>query len=61
VASDLRLRDSGDQENRSLCKGLPSNFTRQYCVYILYVEFHETVENAILREKQIKKWKWRRA
>jgi len=30
-------------------------------VYILYVEFHETVENAILREKQIKKWKWRRA
>jgi len=44
-----------------LCKGLPSNFTRQYCVYILYVEFHETVENAILREKQIKKWKWRRA
>ena len=39
-----------------MCKGLPSNFTRQYCVYILYVEFHETVENAILREKQIKKW-----
>jgi putative endonuclease len=33
-------------------------FTRQYAVHTLvYVEFHETMPDAILREKQIKKWR----
>ena len=32
-------------------------FTRQYRMHILvHVEFHETVADAILREKQLKKW-----
>jgi putative endonuclease len=35
-----------------------SGFTRQYKVYVLvFAEFHETMESAILREKQIKRWK----
>lgn len=37
--------------------GVPG-FTRQYAVHTLvYVEFHETMPDAILREKQIKKWR----
>jgi putative endonuclease len=33
-------------------------FTRQHKVYVLvYVEFHENMESAILREKQLKRWK----
>jgi putative endonuclease len=33
-------------------------FTRRYGVYLLvYVEFHDTMEAAIVREKQIKKWR----
>ena len=37
-------------------------FTQKYGVYLLvYAEFHETMPDAILREKQIKKWrrKWK--
>ena len=33
-------------------------FTKQYGVHLLvYFEFHETMPDAILREKQIKKWR----
>ena len=33
-------------------------FTKQYGVHTLvYAEFHETMPDAILREKQIKKWR----
>ena len=33
-------------------------FTRKYAVEMLvYVEFHETMPDAILREKQMKKWR----
>ena len=33
-------------------------FTAQYRVHVLvYAEFHETMPNAILREKQMKKWR----
>ena len=33
-------------------------FTRQYRVHILvYVEFHDSMADAILREKRIKKWR----
>ena len=33
-------------------------FTQQYGVHLLvYFEFHETMPDAILREKQIKKWR----
>jgi putative endonuclease len=32
-------------------------FTRQYRVHsLVHAEFHETMSDAILREKQIKKW-----
>ena len=42
-------------EHRS---GAVPGFTRQYAVHnLVYVEFHETMSDAILREKQIKKWR----
>jgi putative endonuclease len=42
-------------EHRS---GAVESFTKQYGVYLLvYVEFHETMPDAIRREKQIKKWR----
>jgi len=38
--------------------GAVEGFTRQYGVYTLvYVEFHQTMADAILREKRIKKWR----
>ena len=38
--------------------GAVEGFTRRYGVYILvHVEFHATMAEAILREKQIKKWR----
>ena len=42
--------------------GAVVGFTQKYAVHLLvYAEFHETVPDAILREKQIKKWrrKWK--
>jgi putative endonuclease len=34
-----------------------STFTKKYkCFDLIYFEFHERIESAILREKQIKKW-----
>jgi putative endonuclease len=34
-----------------------AGFTRHYSVHMLvYFEFHETMENAIVREKQLKHW-----
>ncbi len=34
-----------------------SNFTKKYkCTELVYYEFHERIESAIEREKQIKKW-----
>ena len=37
---------------------LVDGFTKQYGVHVLvYYEVHETMEDAILREKQMKKWK----
>ena len=39
--------------------GQLDGFTKRYAVHrLVYVEFHETMEAAIVREKQIKKW-WR--
>ncbi|MES2906412.1 MAG: GIY-YIG nuclease family protein [Pseudomonadota bacterium] len=33
-------------------------FAKRYnCTILVYCEFHEAIEAAILREKQIKKWK----
>ena len=35
-----------------------SGFTQKHNIHILvYYEFHETMESAILRENQMKKWK----
>jgi len=37
---------------------LVDGFTKQYGVHVLvYYEVHQTIEDAILREKQMKKWK----
>ena len=43
--------------------GSGSEFVRQYAVYrLVHVEFHELMAEAIMREKQIKKWRraWKR-
>ena len=42
-------------EHRS---GAVEGFTRDYGVYkLVFAEFHETMEQAIVREKRIKKWR----
>jgi len=52
VTSDLSRRV---WEHRS--DAVPG-FTRTYRVHMLvFVEFHDTMEQAILREKRIKKWR----
>lgn len=52
VTSDLARRVS---DHRS---GAVAGFTRDYGVRTLvFAEFHETMEGAILREKRIKKWR----
>ncbi len=48
------LRDRAWQHRN----GEGSTFTKRYkCKYLIYYEFYETIEAAIEREKQIKKWK----
>ena len=38
--------------------GAADSFTRHYGVHrLVFVEFHGTMEDAILREKRIKKWR----
>ena len=38
--------------------GAGSEFVRKYGVHkLVYVEFHETMVAAIMREKQVKKWR----
>jgi putative endonuclease len=52
VTADLTRRI---WEHRS---GAVSSFSRDYGVHTLvFAEFHETLESAILREKRIKKWR----
>ena len=52
VTSDLARRVS---QHRS---GVVEGFTRDYGIRTLvFAEFHETMEDAILREKRIKKWR----
>lgn len=52
VTSDLSRRMG---EHKS---GAVSGFTKQYSVNrLVYVEPHDTMETAIVREKQIKKWR----
>lgn len=52
VTSDIARRLS---DHRS---GAVPGFTRQYRVHrLVYVEFHATMPDAILREKQMKKWR----
>ncbi len=36
---------------------LIEGFTKRYCVHLLvHLEFHDTMDEAIRREKQLKKW-----
>jgi putative endonuclease len=52
VTSDLARRAF---EHRS---DVVASFTRKYGVHMLvYVEFHDTMADAILREKRIKRWR----
>lgn len=38
--------------------GNGSTFAKKYnCVYLIYFDFFDTIEEAILKEKQLKKWK----
>jgi len=39
-------------------QGLIEGFTKRYGVHMLvYIEFHDTMDDAIKREKQIKRWR----
>ena len=52
VTSDLTRRIWQHRE------GVGSDFCREYkLVRLVYAERHETIEGAIVREKQLKKWK----
>ena len=52
VTGDLARRV---EQHRS---GAVSSFTRDYGVRILvYAEFHDTMESAMRRERQVKKWR----
>jgi putative endonuclease len=52
VTSDLIIRASHHR------LGLVEGFTRKYGLRLLvFYEAHSTMENAILREKQLKSWK----
>ncbi len=52
VTSDLARRT---EQHRS---GAVASFARKYGVDVLvYAEFHDTMEGAMLRERQIKKWR----
>ena len=54
VTNDLALRVD---EHR---QGLVSGFTKRYDVHrLVYYEEHEDVRDAIVREKQMKKWRRR--
>ena len=51
VTSDL-IKRVWEHKNKFV-----SGFTKKYNTYILvYYEIHESIDSAILREKQIKKW-----
>jgi len=47
------LRRVSEHRNKAL-----EGFTEKYnCTIIVYYEFHETIRDAIIREKQLKNWK----
>ncbi len=51
--NNLTQRLLQHQEN----KGVPSTFAgRYYCYTLIYYEVHQYANNAIAREKEIKKW-----
>lgn len=51
VTNDLSRRVS---EHR---KGVFDGFTKLYCLHrLVWYEVHESIEDAILREKRLKKW-----
>jgi putative endonuclease len=52
VTSDLAHRVEGHRS------GAVPGFTRRYGVYMLvFAEFHASMESAMLRERQIKRWR----
>jgi putative endonuclease len=52
VTSDLARRVCEHRSNAI------AGFVREYSVYkLVFAEFHETMADAILREKRIKKWR----
>lgn len=52
VSANLRARSHEQKQ------GIGSNFTKKYnCTDLVYYEFYESIEEAIKREKQLKKWR----
>ena len=52
VTSDVAHRVSAHRS------GAVGGFTRRYGIHrLVFVEFHDTIEDAIVREKRIKKWR----
>ena len=46
------------QRNGTLYVGVTTDLAQDYAVHrLVFVEFHETMADAILREKRIKKWR----
>jgi len=54
MTNDLAIR-LVEHYNR---RGNPKSFTGRYhCYYLLWYEYHHTASGAIMREKEIKKWR----
>src|SRR5260221_7325250 len=55
VTNDIARRISEHEED---AKGLKKTFAGKYnCIYLLYYENYQFVNNAIAREKELKGWK----
>jgi putative endonuclease len=58
VTSDVAHRVSAHRSGAVLGLDPRTGFTRRYGVHrLVFVEFHDTMEDAIVREKRIKKWR----
>ena len=56
----LYIGVSGDLQNRIYEheNGLTGGFTKKYnCHYLIYYEHFQSIDDAILREKELKKWR----
>jgi putative endonuclease len=55
VTNNLALRI--EQHNNDVLNATPSSFAGRYkCIYLLYFEEYQNIQQAISREKEIKGW-----